>query len=128
MIDYIFTNRTYWNYDKEFKKGRLYSLVLNLQSQCDQFIDRWDQHIDNLISLVDNDVSKFTQVKSSLMVTKTVKKSYQNGLLHWKRAVIAKKFTAEESVWRMLAYHNLLTTIYCLVHFGWYRCSLQLKW
>ena len=59
---------------KNLKKEDFISLVLNLQSECDQFIDRWGQHIDNLISLVDNDVSKFTQVKSSLMVTKTVNK------------------------------------------------------
>ena len=57
---------------KDLKKENLISLVLNLQSERDKFIDMLGHCRDKLTSTVDNLWSKLAQVESSLVVTKTV--------------------------------------------------------
>ena len=57
---------------KDLKKENLISLVLILQSERDKFIDTLDHRIDNLTSTVVNLSCKVAQVKSSLVVSKTV--------------------------------------------------------
>ena len=47
---------------KDLKEENFITLVLNLQSECDKFIDILSQHIDNLTYTVDNLSSKWLKL------------------------------------------------------------------
>ena len=57
---------------KDLEKTKLITLVFNLQNKLEKFIDKFGKPIGKLITTVENLATKFKQVESTLLVTKTV--------------------------------------------------------
>lgn len=57
---------------KDLEKIKLITLVFNLQNKLEKFIDKFSKPIGKLITTVENLATKFKQVESTLLVTKTV--------------------------------------------------------
>lgn len=57
---------------KDLEKTKLITLVFNLQNKLEKFIDKFSKPIGKLITTVENLATKFKQVESNLLVTKTV--------------------------------------------------------